>query len=144
MQSHVDLQTALRSKHAVANMTAECFLARVNLHMRVQSTLNCKALAAVIALVWPLARMRANMPNKITRLPEGFWTVLALIRIFFRFFFPRVFLNDQMPFDTSIKNILKSDENMCTHVHAIHAFSLGNCVHQYLLRYRRIRIYWDI
>lgn len=95
MQSHVDLQTALRGEHTVADMTAERFLARVNLHVRVQGALNREALVAVVALVRPLACMRANVSNKVARLAESFRTVLAFVHIFFRLFPLRVFLNDR-------------------------------------------------
>lgn len=111
----MDFQTALRSEHAVADVTAERFLTRVDFHMRIKSAFNREALVAVIALVWPFTRVRTNMPDEIARLPEGFRAVLAFVHIFLRLFPLRVFLNDQTPFDTSIKNmkIKAKVENTC-------------------------------
>lgn len=93
MQSHVDFQTAFRSKHAAANMAAECLLARVNLHMRIQSALNREALVAVVALVRPFARMRANVPDEIAWFAESLRTVLAFISVLSCLFLLHILLN---------------------------------------------------
>lgn len=96
MQSHVDLQTAFRSKHAAADVTTERLLARVNLHMRIQSALDREALAAVIALVRSFTRMCASVPDKVARFTKSFRTVLAFVNVFPCLFPLHVFLNDHI------------------------------------------------
>ena len=96
MQSHVNLQTALCSEQAATDMAAERLLARVNLHVRVQSTLDREAFVAVITLVRSFTRMRENMPDEIAWFTESFRAVLAFISVFLYFFLHYIFLNDQI------------------------------------------------
>jgi cation transport ATPase len=93
MQSHVNFQTTLRSKHAVADVTAERLLACMNFHMRIQSTFDRKAFIAMIALIWPFTRMRANVSDEITRFAESFWTIFTFICIFSFLFLFYILLN---------------------------------------------------
>lgn len=96
MQSHMDLQTALCSEQATADVAAERLLACVNLRVRIQSTLDREALAAVITLVRSFTRMSANVPDEIAWFTESFRTVLAFVSVFPYLFLHYILLNDQI------------------------------------------------
>jgi len=93
MQSHVNFQTTLRSKHTVTDVTAERLLACMNFHMRIQSTLDRKAFVTMITLIWPFTRMCANVSDEITRFTESFWTIFTSICVFSFLFLFYVLLN---------------------------------------------------
>lgn len=107
----------------------------MNLHMRIQSAFDREAFAAVIAFIRSFARMRANMPDEIAWFTESFRTVLAFISIFLGLFL-HVFLNDQITLSLITNHFADArlcelmQIFICTYIGAVHAFSLGDCVHQ--------------
>jgi len=122
MQSHVNLQTALCSEQAAADVAAKCLLARVNFHVWVQSTLDREAFVAVITLVRSFTRMRANVPDEIAWFTESFRTVLAFISVFPYLFLHYIFLNDQITLQQYYQPLnkcktLRINANICMYLH---------------------------